>query len=189
MSRPPTTPPDPRQYRDTIGMFATGVAVIVAHVGDEALAMTANAVSSVSLDPMLLLFCPGKQTRLGRNIGQIKSFTVNLLRDDQRALSTFFAGGWKAATPPKFHFIPTHAALRLEGSLAALDCETDRVIDGGDHWIVLGRVLELHTGTHPHRPLLFFQGKYRHLNAESEPAPDLANAPDAPFHVPFDGWD
>ena len=185
----PSTPADARRFRDTIGLFATGVAVIVAHVGDEAIAMTANAVSSVSLDPMLLLFCPGKQTRLGRHAQQIPGFTVNLLRDDQRALSTFFAGSWKQPQPPPFRFTPSRSGLRLEGSLAAIDCATERVIEGGDHWIVLGRVLELHTGPQPARPLLFFNGKYRHLNTESEPAPDLSNAHDAPFQMHYDGWD
>ncbi|MBS0399933.1 MAG: flavin reductase, partial [Proteobacteria bacterium] len=55
--------PDPRRFRDTIGLFGTGVAVIVARAGEEVLAMTVNAVSSLSLDPMLVLFCPGKKTR------------------------------------------------------------------------------------------------------------------------------
>ena len=185
-----STPPDQRRFRNTIGLFATGVAVIVAHVGEEAIAMTVNAVSSVSLDPMLLLFCPGKRTRLGKHAERIPGFTVNLLREEQRALSTFFAGSWKEPNPPVFSFTPTRTALRLDGSLASIDCQTERVIDAGDHWIVLGRVVDLHSGAQPHRPLLFFQGKYRQVDfTESAPAPDLVNAHDAPFHMYYDGWD
>ena len=152
--------------------------------------MTVNAVSSVSLDPMLLLFCPGKLTRLGKYAQQIPGFTVNFLRDDQRALSTFFAGSWKDPNPPVFHFTPTRTALRLEGAIASLDCETERVMEAGDHWIVIGRVVDLHAAPHPQRPLVFFHGQYRHLDAtEATPAPDLVNAHDAPFHLHYDGWD
>jgi flavin reductase (DIM6/NTAB) family NADH-FMN oxidoreductase RutF len=83
---------DPRRFRDTMGLFATGVAVVATLVDDEVLAMTANAVSSVSLDPMLVLFCPGKQTRFAHSLGQslaaLKGFSINFLRDDQQALST-----------------------------------------------------------------------------------------------------
>ena len=190
MSMSSHSPPDARRFRNTIGLFATGVTVVTAHIGDEAIAMTANAVSSVSLDPMLLLFCPGKQTRLGRQVQQIRGFTINLLREDQRALSTFFAGGWKQPNAPTFSFTPTRTALRLDGSLASIDCETDRVLDAGDHWIVIGRVVDLHAGRHPQRPLLFFQGQYRHVDfSEGAPAPDLADAHDAPFQMYYDGWD
>src|SRR5579872_1262931 len=99
------SPPDSRRFRNTIGLFATGVAVVATRLEDEAVGMTANAISSVSLDPMLVLFCPGKNTRLGRRIHSIASYTINLLRDDQQALSTYFAGGWKDATPPPFTFL------------------------------------------------------------------------------------
>lgn len=80
--------PEARRFRDTIGLFATGVAVVVARAGEDVHAMTINAVSSLSLDPMLLLFCPGKKTRLAQHVQAITGFTVNVLRHDQQALST-----------------------------------------------------------------------------------------------------
>lgn len=181
------TQPSLRRFRDTIGLFATGVAVIVARVGDEPVAMTANAVSSVSLDPMLILFCPGKQTRFAQHIGQLQGFTINVLRHDQEALSTYFAGAWKEAAPPPFRLVPSRSGLRLEGSLACLDCTLERAIEAGDHWLVIGRVTDLHTGVQPHRPLLFYSGRYRSVDfSESTPAPDLTNVHDEPAHIFYD---
>jgi flavin reductase (DIM6/NTAB) family NADH-FMN oxidoreductase RutF len=177
-------PPDARRFRDTMGLFATGVAVVVARADQEVLAMTVNAVSSVSLDPMLVMFCPGKQTKLARHVAGLLGFTINVLRHDQQALSTFFAGGWTEPAPPPFRLVPSRCALRLEGSLASIDCEPEQVIEVGDHWLVIGRVLELHTGIHPHRPLLFLSGRYRNVDlSESTAAPDLTNVHDEPAHI------
>jgi flavin reductase (DIM6/NTAB) family NADH-FMN oxidoreductase RutF len=181
---PGSDTPDARRFRNTIGLFATGVAVVAARIGEDVIAMTANAVASVSLDPMLVLFCPERHTRLAHHLDRMAGFTISLLRDDQQPLSTFFAGGWKDPTPPPFQFVHTRTALRLEGSLASIDCDLERTIEAGDHWIVVGRVVGLHIGPEPHRPLLFFRGQYRHVVfTESTPAPDLANPHDAPFDL------
>lgn len=178
------TPPDPRRFRDTMGLLATGIAIIVGRAGDEVLAMTVNVVSSVSLDPMLVMFCPGKKTRFAQRLGSLTGFSINILRHEQQALSTYFAGGWKGPTSPPFRFVPSRSATRLEGSLASIDCELERRIDAGDHWLVMGRVLDLHWGVGPHSPLLFFQGHYRSIErSEGLPAPDLSGAHDEPPHV------
>lgn len=179
--------PTQRRFRDTMGLFATGVAVIIARAGDEPVAMTVNAVTSVSLDPMLVLFCPGKQSRFAAHIDQLEGFTINILRHDQQALSTYFAGGWKEAAPPPFRLVPSRSALRLEGSLASIDCKRHQIIEAGDHWLVLGQVVDVHTGIQPHRPLLFYSGRYRHVDfSESTPAPDLTNVHDEPAHIFYD---
>lgn len=176
--------PDTRRFRDTIGLFSTGVAIIVARSPDEVIAMTVNAVCSVSLDPMLVLFCPGKKTRFAQNLATIAAFTINILRHDQQALSTYFAGAWKEATPPPFRLVDGRHAPRLEGSLASIECAPERVEAAGDHWLVIGRVLAVHTGIEPHRPLVFFRGRYRSLDvADSTAAPDLADVQDEPAHV------
>jgi flavin reductase (DIM6/NTAB) family NADH-FMN oxidoreductase RutF len=174
-----------------MGLFATGVTVIAAPASaapadHEVVAMTVNAVTSVSLDPMLVLFCPNKKSRFASHLADLDGFTVNVLRDDQEALSTYFAGGWKEPIPPPFRFVPARCAPRLEGCLAALHCEKQSIVDAGDHWIVIGRVVDLHVGALPHRPLMFFGGRYRHLNVESEPAPDLADVHDEPAHIHYD---
>jgi 3-hydroxy-9,10-secoandrosta-1,3,5(10)-triene-9,17-dione monooxygenase reductase component len=180
--------PSLRRFRDTMGLFATGVAVVIAETSDEPLAMTVNAVSSVSLDPMLVLFCPGKQTRIAQHIEQLEGFTINILRHDQQALSTYFAGGWRESeAPPPFRLVPSKSAPRLEGALACLDCKKQQIIEAGDHWLVLGRVIELHTGVPPHRPLLFYSGRYRAVDfTESTAAPDLTNVHDEPAHIFYD---
>jgi flavin reductase (DIM6/NTAB) family NADH-FMN oxidoreductase RutF len=184
-----TTPVDARRYRDTIGLFATGVAVIVGHAGKDLFAMTANAVMSVSLDPMLISFCPGKKTQFARHIGELSGFSINVLREDQQALSNYFAGGWKGATPPPFRFVPSRCGSRLEGSLASIDCEPERLVEVGDHWLVIGRVIDLHVGIPPHHPLLFHGGRYRTVvDSQSAPAPDLSDVHDEPVRVFYDRW-
>ncbi|HEY6482171.1 MAG TPA: flavin reductase family protein [Steroidobacteraceae bacterium] len=183
-------PPDARRFRDTFGLFATGVAVIVARAGEEAIAMTVNAVSSLSLEPMLAMFCPGRTSRFAQHVADISGFSINFLRDEQQALSTFFAGGWQEAAPPPFRFVPSRSAMRLEGSLASIDCERVQLLEMGDHWMVVGQVVDVHIGIAPHRPLLFFKGQYRGVDfSESTPAPDIANVRDEPFHIFYDGWD
>lgn len=179
----PTAPPDARQFRDAMGLLATGIAVIVGRAGDEVLAMTVNAVNSLSLDPMLALFCPGKRTKFAQRLDAISDFTINFLRHEQQALSTYFAGGWRDPAAPPFRFVPWRAAPRLEGTLVSLDCERERVVEAGDHWLVVGRVHGLHTGISPHRPLLFFRGRYHEVDlAPGDPAPDLTRS-DEPAQV------
>ena len=175
---------DTRAFRDTAGLFATGVSIVVTEVEGQVHAMTANAVTSLSLDPMLMLFCPGKKARLAQHLPNIERFTINFLREDQRALSTYFAGGWKDSEPPPFKFVPSAAGPRLQGSLACIGCQVETITDAGDHWLVVGRVIELHRGVRPHRPLVFFEGKYRAVDfAEGTPAPDLTQVEDEPPHI------
>jgi flavin reductase (DIM6/NTAB) family NADH-FMN oxidoreductase RutF len=170
-----------------MGLFATGVAVVVAHAAGEVLAMTANAVSSVSLDPMLVMFCPGKKSQLAQHVASLSGFSINILRQEQEALSTYFAGGWQDPTPPPFRLVPSRLAPRLEGSLASIECEPWQVIEVGDHWMVIGHVVGLHTGIPPHHPLLFHAGRYRHIDAtQGVPAPDLSNIHDEPAHIYYD---
>jgi flavin reductase (DIM6/NTAB) family NADH-FMN oxidoreductase RutF len=185
----PAVPLEPRMFRDILGLFATGIAVIVTQRDGEVHAMTANAVTSLSLDPMLMLFCPGKKSKMAAHLHEMTHFSINFLRTEQQALSTYFAGGWKEPAPPPFRFVPcTEGAPRLEGSLAALGCEKHELIEAGDHWIVIGRVVALHKGIEPHRPLLFFRGNYRYVDfSEGGPAPDIG-AGDEPPHIFYDRW-
>jgi len=182
MSAPPAV--DRRAFRDLAGLFTTGVAIVTLEARGEVRAMTVNAVASLSLDPMLMLFCPAKKAHLSEHLEHMRQFTLNFLREDQEALSTYFAGGWKAAPAPPFRFVPSPAGPRLEGSLASLGCDVERVSDGGDHWIVTGRVIAFHRGIEPLRPLVFFRGKYRAVDfSEGTPAPDLSQVMDEPPHI------
>lgn len=177
----------PLEYRHTLGLFPSGVAVIATEFGGAAHAMTANAVSALSLEPALVLFCPGKRSKLASGLGEMSGFTINFLREDQEALATYFAGAWREPAPPPFRLVPAHHAPRLEGSLASLDCQKHDVIDGGDHWIVIGEVIGVHRGIEPHRPLLSFKGQYRRVDdSPGTTAPDLVVVRDEPAQIHYE---
>ena len=163
---------DPKLLRQTVGRFLTGVTVIVCAVEGELLGMTANSFTSLSLDPPLVLFCPGKHTRTGQNVASIETFSVNVLREDQQPLSNYFAGGWKQPEPPPFRFVQQADVPYLEGSLATLLCRTYDVVEGGDHWIVIGEVVGAHQGPDPLHPLGFHMGRYATIE-KSAIAPSL----------------
>lgn len=193
VARPPTsdltgTSPSIETFRRILGLFPTGVAIIATQVEDDLHAMTANAVASVSLNPMLVLFCPGKKSRFAGYLPRMRRFSVNFLRDEQQALSTLFAGDWNTAPPP-FRFVSDHDAPRLEGALACVTCDLHQTVDCGDHWVVVGRVLALHQGVGPHHPLIYFNGQYRSVDvADAMPAPDFLDVTDEPPHIFYDGW-
>lgn len=180
---------DLRAYRNTVGQFATGVTVIATEVDGQAHGMTANSFTSLSLEPLLVLFCVDKRARMAELVQQARGFSVNVLREDQQALSTFFAGGWKTEPPPPFRFVTWEYSPRLEGCQAALDCALQQVVEGGDHWIVIGEVKHFHLGIEPRRPLLYFAGKYHHVDfRESAPAPDLAQSEEVPAQIFYEPW-
>jgi flavin reductase (DIM6/NTAB) family NADH-FMN oxidoreductase RutF len=172
---------DSRAFRNVLGRFATGVSVVAIGVDDGVHAMTANAVCALSLEPPQVLFCPNKAGRLAQLLPQAERFTLSFLREDQQALSTYFAGAWKESQPPPFRFIHDHGAPRLEGSLAALVCAKRAVHDGGDHLLVIGEVVALHQGLDPLYPLLFFKGKYQTMERTGgKEAPPLTDVTDEP---------
>jgi flavin reductase (DIM6/NTAB) family NADH-FMN oxidoreductase RutF len=160
---------DPREFRNTVGQFVTGVTVIAADIDGSVRGMTANAFTSVSLDPPLVLFCVAKKAHLGQVIQRASGFSVNVLRQEQQNLSTYFAGGWKEPEPPPFTFEPWHGGPLLSGAIAALGCAIEFVHEGGDHFIVVGRVLALHRAEPPFAPLVFAGGRYRALADLKEP--------------------
>jgi len=160
---------DSRNLRSTLGLFATGVTVIATGTDGDVHAMTANAFSSLSLDPPLVVFCPSKTAKMVDALEKTRNFTINILRDDQDALSSFFAGMWKTPVPPAFKFSTWEGRPRLEGCIASFACTLEHLLDGGDHWIVVARVLALHQDPEPRLPLLFYSGRYRQL--APEPAP------------------
>ncbi len=180
---------DRQAFRRTAGQFATGVTVVVTELNGEIRAMTANAFTSLSLDPPLVLFCVGKTTRTGQLVHSVKGFSVNILRHDQEALSTYFAGAWRERAAPPFHFLHWEGAARLEGCAAALGCAVHQIYEGGDHWIVVGRVLALYQGTEPRHPLVFVDGRYAFLEQSNEPAPDLLSPVTTPILGYYDAWD
>jgi len=152
---------DSRTFRQTVGRFVTGVTVIAIDVDGEIRAMTANSFTSLSLDPPLVLFCLGKDTKAGHHIRSAPGFSISILREDQRDLSSYFAGAWAVdAAPPPFSFTEWEGGPRLDGCIAALGCRTHAIHEGGDHWIVVGYVMATYRDEDAGEPLVFFGGRY-----------------------------
>jgi flavin reductase (DIM6/NTAB) family NADH-FMN oxidoreductase RutF len=157
-----------RDYRDTVGLFATGVTVVLAEKDGEVRGMTANAVTSVSLEPTLLLFCPAKKASIAEICEVGMSFTVNILGADQEATSNHYAGADMAPFHDVVDWKEAGGVPRIEGCIAALACRIWKIYDGGDHWIVVGEVVAMHRDDDPADPLLFHSGTYRRLAAANE---------------------
>lgn len=132
---------DPRALRTAFGSFLTGVTVVTANDADgRPLGFTANSFASVSLEPALLLVCLAKRSYNYAALTGAKSFAVNILAEDQEAVSNTFARpsddrfatvGWR--TGP-------HGAPVLDGAAAWFDCAMHEIVDAGDHAILIGRV-------------------------------------------------
>lgn len=155
---------DPRTLRQTVGRFVTGVTVVSMEVDGEIRAMTANSFTSLSLDPPLVLFCLGKDTKAGLLIHHSPGFAVSILSHTQRDLSSYFAGLWREPAPPPFTFVSWEGGPRLEGCVAAMGCRIHAIHEGGDHWIVVGQVITTYRDEAAGEPLVFFGGKYVGLN-------------------------
>ena len=150
-----------RRFRDVLGRFASGVTVVTTTSAGQPVGMTCQSFSSVSLDPPLVLFVPARTSRAWPLMQRSGRFCVNFLAADQADLSNTmasrgvdkFAGvGWRPS--------PATGSPLLDGALGYVDCAIHAVHEGGDHYVVIGRVLDLAT-VEDDEPLLFFQGEYR----------------------------
>ena len=155
---------DARTFRDALGCFATGVTVVTAICPDGApIGLTANSFTSVSLDPPLLLVCIANNAGSAEVLRVACRFAVNVLQIGQQPTSNRFAGKDEdrfGATPWEVGEFGTPV---LTGSLSSFECTAEAVHDGGDHFILVGRVLK--AIFEPRRdPLLYFRGKYRKLH-------------------------
>lgn len=157
----------PRALRDAAGRFATGVTVIAALRGTVGRGMTANSFTSVSIDPPLVCVCIDRRSAMAEVIGDLGAFTVSVLGADQGAVARYFADRRRPPGRRQFDAVswrpgPVTGAPFLDGALAWLECEVYGLLDGGDHDLVLARVVHLECGTSTD-PLLFFDGGYREV--------------------------
>lgn len=160
---------DPLEYRRTMGLFATGVTVLLVRTLDgEPIAMTANSLTSVSLQPLLLLVCVSKDAHIAPHLLAANMFSLSILCEADAALSDYFAGIYQQPEPPEFTLVEWEGGLRLGAAMGALGCRRYRVDEGGDHWIVLGEVTNLYRQENPRRPLVFYRGKYRYLKPREQ---------------------
>jgi flavin reductase (DIM6/NTAB) family NADH-FMN oxidoreductase RutF len=153
-----------RLYRRTMGLFATGVTVLAITTADgEPIGMTANSLTSVSLEPTLLLVCVQKTAHIMPRLLAADFFSLSILSEEQAALSDYFAGLSESPGSPPFEFVAWEGGARLADCVGAVGCLRHEVLEGGDHWIVLGRVCALYRTENPRNPLIFFGGSYRRL--------------------------
>lgn len=155
-------PLDRARYRQIIGHFATGVTVITTNNEGHLHGMTANAVTSVSLDPVMLLVCVDKKANMHVELPKAGRFAINMLRDGQEAVSRTFA----ETTEPEegrlqgVGYRPgPHGVPLLDNALAYLECEVEQAIDAGDHTIYMANVVSGDVGGDG-SPLIFYRGGY-----------------------------
>jgi flavin reductase (DIM6/NTAB) family NADH-FMN oxidoreductase RutF len=158
------TGPTSRQYRDAVGMFATGITVVTARAGGFGHGMTANSFTSVSLDPLLVLVCVVRDAVMHKVLDDVGRFGVSVLGAGQEDLARYFSDptrpmGMAQFLPLDWRPGPVTGAPLLDGALAWLECDVEAAHGGGDHTVFLGRVLGVELGE-AGGPLLYFDGEY-----------------------------
>ena len=150
------------ELRDAMGYFATGVTIVTSVGPDgEPAGTTANAVSSLSLDPPLIVVCFDLNSATLAAVRSHGAFAVNVLGHRQRQLSANFAKrGLAAVWDGVTHHRGPTGSPRLADVIAMIECTVEHVLPGGDHEIVVGRVRHVQTGGDGATPLLFWRGRY-----------------------------
>jgi flavin reductase (DIM6/NTAB) family NADH-FMN oxidoreductase RutF len=154
---------DPQRYRDVVGHFTTGVAIVTASGSRGPAGMTTNAVTSLSLDPVLLLVCFDNASRTLPVVHEARRFAVNVLREGQEDLARVFAS--KRVAAEKFRAVThtvDHGVPVIDGALAWLACDLVDLHPGGDHTIGVGAVTQLDVPDEA-PPLVWFRGAYTRL--------------------------
>jgi flavin reductase (DIM6/NTAB) family NADH-FMN oxidoreductase RutF len=151
---------EPALFRQVLGTYPTGVCAITALDGQgNPAGMVVGTFTSVSLDPPLVGFLPDKNSSSWPLIEQAGRFCVNVLASDQQAVCRQLS----AKGPDKFAGVDVAISDNrlpvIAGSIARIECEIHGVLDAGDHWFVLGKVIGLET-TRDDDPMLFYRGRY-----------------------------
>ncbi|MGQ4600095.1 3-hydroxy-9,10-secoandrosta-1,3,5(10)-triene-9,17-dione monooxygenase reductase subunit [Nocardia sp. R6R-6] len=181
---------DPRRFRNVLGQFCTGITVITTFDGDDMpIGFACQSFAALSLEPPLVLFCPTKASRSWAAIEKSGRFCVNVLAEHQRELCARFG----SRETDKFACAAWHASDLelpvLDNALATIQCEVASAIDGGDHYIVIGRVRTLSETTTTGRPLLFYRGQYTAIEPEkTTPAPWRADLEHFLTTTTLDTW-
>ncbi|MFN4099010.1 MAG: flavin reductase family protein [Pararhodobacter sp.] len=150
-------PGNERPFRDALGAFATGVTVITAQSPIGALGITANSFASLSMDPPLVLWSPGRFSRRFQAFVEAPHFAIHVLGADQAALGAHFARQGDDFDLPDV-VLNAQGVPVLPGCLAVFECAREAVHEGGDHAIVVGRVLAARKRAGA--PLVFHAGRY-----------------------------
>ena len=163
----PVTPVDAGTFRRAAGRFPTGIVVVATSLDGTDHAMTVNAFTSVSLDPVLVLFCAEKIARFHDAVLAAGTWSVSVLGEDSEKMARWLATrgrpleGQLDLAP--HHPGPLTGAPILDAALASMECRTTAVHDGGDHSIVVGEVLGVSDSGASAGPLVYHGGRYRRL--------------------------
>lgn len=163
---------DQKAFRNALGQFATGVAIVTATVEGKRLGATISSFNSVSLDPPLVLFSMIRESLGFAAWKAARSYCIAILGESQRDLSNRFA---KAGSDKWIGIDPVFAgngAPVVPGAIAYFECEPWNICDGGDHEIFICRVTGFNVAPHAEPSLIFQGGRYRQLRA-----PDAAATP------------
>jgi flavin reductase (DIM6/NTAB) family NADH-FMN oxidoreductase RutF len=158
-----TSAHDGAHFRRVLGHFPTGVTVVTAVLDGVPAGFAVGSFTSVSLEPPLVAFCPGKSSTTWPSIERAGVFCVNVLAENQEDLCRVFAGKGE----DKFAGVGWHPSADtgspvLDGVIAWIDCKIEQVVEAGDHWIVIGAVRAL-DAIDGGGPLVFFRGGYGHF--------------------------
>ncbi|APC19628.1 flavin oxidoreductase (plasmid) [Pseudomonas frederiksbergensis] len=181
MTHPSDAGFDPRAFRRALGNFATGVTIMTAAIGSRQVGVTANSFNSVSLDPALILWSIDKRSTSYDVFNDASHFAVNILAADQIDLSNQFA----RPRDDKFAGVTWEegagGAPLLSDCAARFQCQMYQQVDGGDHWILIGKVVAF--DDFGRSPLLYHQGAYSSVL----PHPRLTSRPEDAQKSAFEG--
>lgn len=150
---------DPAQFRQLLGRFATGVTIITVTAPDgRLLGMTANSLSSVSLSPPLISVCVDRTAEMHGAILKVEMFVLNVLSSSQETLARRFADQHEDRFDGIGYHMTPDGLILLGGALAHIECQRYGDYPGGDHTIVVGKVIGGNTAKG--RPLLYYRGGY-----------------------------
>jgi len=165
----PDTPdtPDMDAFRRAMSRFATGVTVLTTRVRDLDHAMTASALTSVSLEPLLLLVCVEREGRFHDAVVEAGVWGVSVLSGDDRPGADWLATRGRPLHAQldriRHHPGPQTGVALLDDALATFECRTTAIHPAGDHSIVVGQVVSVKTAPHPGAALLYYRGRYETL--------------------------
>ena len=155
-------------FRRVAGRFASGIVVVTTRLDGTGHAMTVSAFTSVSIDPLLVLFCAEKVARFHDSVLASGTWAVSVLGEDSEKIARWLATRGRPLVGQldafRHHAGPRTGAPILDDALAAMECRTVAVHDGGDHSIVVGEVIGVAEPNPDGRPLLHYSGRYRTLD-------------------------
>ncbi len=157
---------DAALYKQVMRRYATGVMVLTVRDGDDFHAVTVNSVTSVSLEPILLLLCLEKNARSHELMQEAKTFALNIMADAQVELGKKFAYDRAARSAPRAqsaHFVSERGELLFENALGYFECRVVGEYAGGDHTIFLGEVVNAAVSETDANPLIYYQSDWKGL--------------------------